>query len=135
MSDIRTVPANALATRALARPDSAVLAVLGTTVQARLQRPAASHELRPREVRVWGRNPDPRVDLAEAEVTQVPQRRRPDTQEATGERKGRTRRPVGETADLHEQVGASLNGPILPLITCVVARVLTPAATSRRYRP
>ena len=55
LSDIRTAAAGALAARTLARPDSAVLGVLGTGVQAYLQVLAAADELSIREVRVWGR--------------------------------------------------------------------------------
>lgn len=52
LSDIRTAAAGALAARALARPDSAVLGVLGTGVQAYLQVLAAADELPIREVRI-----------------------------------------------------------------------------------
>ncbi|MEU3278900.1 ornithine cyclodeaminase family protein [Streptomyces antibioticus] len=57
ISDIRTAAAGALAARALARPDSSVLAVLGTGTQAYLQTLAAADVLPVREVRIWGRNP------------------------------------------------------------------------------
>ncbi|MFE0732000.1 ornithine cyclodeaminase family protein [Streptomyces antibioticus] len=57
ISDIRTAAAGALAARALARPDSTVLAVLGTGTQAYLQTLAAADVLPLREVRVWGRDP------------------------------------------------------------------------------
>ncbi|MET9134599.1 ornithine cyclodeaminase family protein [Streptomyces antibioticus] len=57
ISDIRTAAAGALAARALARPDSTVLAVLGTGTQAYLQTLAAADVLPLREVRIWGRNP------------------------------------------------------------------------------
>jgi ornithine cyclodeaminase/alanine dehydrogenase-like protein (mu-crystallin family) len=58
LSDIRTAAAGALAARVLARPDSTVLGVLGTGVQAYLQVLAAAGELPIRVVRAWGRDPD-----------------------------------------------------------------------------
>ncbi|MFJ1733022.1 ornithine cyclodeaminase family protein [Streptomyces sp. NPDC088254] len=73
ISDIRTAAAGALAARTLARPDSAVLAVLGTGVQAYLQILAAAHELPLREVRVWGRNPDHVLRLTAAVMARHPE--------------------------------------------------------------
>ncbi|MFI5689106.1 ornithine cyclodeaminase family protein [Streptomyces sp. NPDC051636] len=66
LSDIRTAAAGALAARTLARPESAVLGVLGTGVQAYLQVLAAADELPIREVRVWGRRHSRALRLAEA---------------------------------------------------------------------
>lgn len=58
LSDIRTAAAGALAARILARPNSTVLGVLGTGVQAYLQVLAAADELPIRVVRAWGRDPN-----------------------------------------------------------------------------
>lgn len=55
LSDIRTAAAGGLAARMLARPESALLGVLGTGAQAYLQVLAAAAELPLREVRIWGR--------------------------------------------------------------------------------
>ena len=66
LSDVRTAAAGALAARTLARPDSAVLGVLGTGVQAYLQVLAAADELPITEVRVWGRHPDRTARFARA---------------------------------------------------------------------
>ncbi|GIH06099.1 ornithine cyclodeaminase [Rhizocola hellebori] len=66
LSDVRTAAAGALAARALARPDSDVLGVLGTGVQAYLQVLAAADELPITEVRVWGRRAGRVARFAEA---------------------------------------------------------------------
>lgn len=56
LTAIRTAAVSAVATRALARPDSATLAVLGTGVQAR-SHIAALRLIRPlRRIRIWGRS-------------------------------------------------------------------------------
>ncbi|HSJ31794.1 MAG TPA: ornithine cyclodeaminase family protein [Longimicrobiales bacterium] len=58
LTAIRTAAVSAVATRALARDDARVLAVLGTGVQAR-SHIAAITLVRPiREVRIWGRRPE-----------------------------------------------------------------------------
>lgn len=55
---VRTAAVSGVATRALARPEAGVLAVLGNGVQAALH-VEAMRAVRPvREVRVWGRNPE-----------------------------------------------------------------------------
>jgi ornithine cyclodeaminase len=57
ITTIRTAAASAVATRALARPDAADLAILGTGVQATAHL-EAMRVVRPiRRVRVWSRNP------------------------------------------------------------------------------
>lgn len=56
ITELRTAAASRLATRLLARPDSAVLAVLGTGVQARAHVRALARERAWREVRVAGRD-------------------------------------------------------------------------------
>jgi ornithine cyclodeaminase len=56
LTEIRTAAASALATRELSRPDSKVLAVLGTGAQARWHA-LAMPVVRPiQEIRIWGRN-------------------------------------------------------------------------------
>ncbi|MCP2324201.1 ornithine cyclodeaminase [Hamadaea flava] len=78
LSDIRTAATGALAARTLARPDAAVLGVLGTGTQAYLQVLAAAAERPVREVRVWGRRPHRASKLVAALY-----RRRPDLRVAT----------------------------------------------------
>lgn len=57
ITEMRTAAASAVATRALARPDTEVLAILGSGVQARAH-VEALRLVRPfREVRIWGRTP------------------------------------------------------------------------------
>jgi ornithine cyclodeaminase len=72
LSDIRAAAAGALAARALARADAAVLGVLGTGVQAYLQVLAAAAERPIREVRVWGRHAPRTAALAAALRTRRP---------------------------------------------------------------
>ena len=60
----RTAAGSALATRLLARPDSAVMAVLGTGVQARAHAAAVPRMLSLREIRVAGRDPEKAAALA-----------------------------------------------------------------------
>jgi alanine dehydrogenase len=62
---VRTAGGSALATRLLARPDSSVLAILGTGVQARSHAKAIPRVMPGlREVRVAGRSPDKAEGLA-----------------------------------------------------------------------
>jgi ornithine cyclodeaminase/alanine dehydrogenase-like protein (mu-crystallin family) len=58
LGQIRTGAASAVATRLLARPDSAVLALLGTGYQAETQLEACAAVRRLSEVRVWSRTPE-----------------------------------------------------------------------------
>lgn len=67
ITEMRTAAASAVATRALARPDAKVLAVLGTGVQARVHVEALRLVRDFREVRLWGRTPERAQRLA-AEV-------------------------------------------------------------------
>lgn len=62
---MRTAGGSALATRLLARGDAAVMAVLGTGVQARAHARLVSRERRLREIRVAGRDPAAARRLAE----------------------------------------------------------------------
>ena len=62
---MRTAGGSALATRLLARPDAAVMAVLGTGVQARAHARLVPRVRRLREVRVAGRDPAAARALAE----------------------------------------------------------------------
>ncbi len=56
LTEIRTAAASALATRALSRPESKVLAVLGTGAQARWHARAIPVVRPIEELRLWGRN-------------------------------------------------------------------------------
>ncbi len=56
ITEIRTAAASALATKLLARPDAAVLAVLGTGVQARAHARGIPHVRPVREIRIAGRD-------------------------------------------------------------------------------
>ncbi len=73
ITEMRTAAASAVATRALARPDAAVLAILGTGLQARIHAEALPLVRPFREIRIWGRNPDRAAALA-AEVGAVAMR-------------------------------------------------------------
>ena len=64
ITEMRTAAASAVATRALAAPDAAVLAVLGTGVQARVHVEALRLVRDFREVRIWGRTPERAAALA-----------------------------------------------------------------------
>lgn len=64
LTAIRTAAVSAVATRALARADAAVLAVLGTGVQARSHIEAIPLVRPVREVRIWGRTPGHAQQLA-----------------------------------------------------------------------
>jgi ornithine cyclodeaminase len=69
----RTAAASAVATRLLASPDAAVLAILGTGVQARAHALTVSRVCPGlREVRIAGRNPDHAVALAEELGSRLP---------------------------------------------------------------
>lgn len=68
LTAIRTAAVSAVATRALARKDASVLAVLGSGVQARSHIGALPHVRPIREVRIWGRNKEHALRLAR-EVT------------------------------------------------------------------
>jgi ornithine cyclodeaminase len=58
LTAVRTAAASAVATRALARPDSAELAILGTGEQAARHLEALSMVRPLRNVRIWGRSPE-----------------------------------------------------------------------------
>ena len=58
VTSVRTAAASAVATRALARPDATVLAVLGTGEQARAHVPAMLAVRDVERIRIWGRNTD-----------------------------------------------------------------------------
>lgn len=58
ITELRTAAVTAAATKALARPDARVLAVLGTGVQARAHVQALRLVRRFDEIRVWGRTPE-----------------------------------------------------------------------------
>jgi thiomorpholine-carboxylate dehydrogenase len=64
ITEMRTAATSALATRAMAAVDAAVLAVLGTGVQARVHMEALRLVRQFREVRVWGRTPERAARLA-----------------------------------------------------------------------
>lgn len=57
LTDVRTAAAGAVAARHLARPDSAVAAILGAGMQARLQLEALTLVRPIREARIWARDP------------------------------------------------------------------------------
>jgi alanine dehydrogenase len=65
ITEIRTAGVSALATRALARPDARVLAILGTGVQARAHVEALAEVMNIDEVRVWGRTTKHAADVAD----------------------------------------------------------------------
>jgi ornithine cyclodeaminase/alanine dehydrogenase-like protein (mu-crystallin family) len=70
ITEVRTAAVSAVATRALARKDAAVVAVLGTGVQSRSHVEAMRHVLPEAEIRVWSRRdePTPERALAGADV-------------------------------------------------------------------
>jgi ornithine cyclodeaminase/alanine dehydrogenase-like protein (mu-crystallin family) len=70
ITEMRTAAASAVATKAMAAPGAAVLAVLGTGVQARVHVEALRLVRDFREVRVWGCSPEKAVQVA-AEVGAV----------------------------------------------------------------
>jgi ornithine cyclodeaminase len=65
LTEIRTAAVSAVATRALARPDTAKVAILGTGVQARRHVEAMRMILPAAEIVVWGRTPDHAAALCE----------------------------------------------------------------------
>ena len=64
LTDRRTAMAGALAAKAIARPESKTLGVIGTGIQARMQAELIARTLGLDEVLVWGRNADPAAALA-----------------------------------------------------------------------
>lgn len=71
ITEMRTAAASAVATRALAKPDAQVLAILGTGAQARSHVEALRLVRAFREVRIWGRTPENAKRCA-AEVGAIP---------------------------------------------------------------
>ena len=65
ITEIRTAAASALATRALARPDARVVAILGTGVQAHAHMSALREVMHIEELRVWGRTQTKAADLVD----------------------------------------------------------------------
>jgi ornithine cyclodeaminase/alanine dehydrogenase-like protein (mu-crystallin family) len=63
-TEIRTAAVSAVATRALARPDARVVAVLGTGVQSRSHVEAMRAVLPEAEIRVWSRREEPSPERA-----------------------------------------------------------------------
>jgi ornithine cyclodeaminase/alanine dehydrogenase-like protein (mu-crystallin family) len=59
ITEIRTAAVSAVATRALARPDTSVVAILGAGVQSRSHVEAMQHVLPDAEIRVWSRRDEP----------------------------------------------------------------------------
>lgn len=70
ITEIRTAAASALATRALAKPDAKVVAILGTGVQARAHVQALSQVISAPRFRVWGRNPSHADEVAKEAIEQ-----------------------------------------------------------------
>lgn len=66
LTDIRTAAAGAVAAKALSRPDSQIVTVLGTGAQAKLQVEALSVVRTLKEIRVWGRKRDRAENLAKS---------------------------------------------------------------------
>ena len=65
ITEMRTAAVSAVGTRALAAPDSDVLAILGAGLQARSHVEALSLVRDFKEIRIWARNPDRAQALAE----------------------------------------------------------------------
>ena len=65
ITEIRTAAVSAVATRTLARPDSAIVAILGTGTQARAHVHAMRHVFPRAEIRIWGRDRPRAEALAE----------------------------------------------------------------------
>ncbi len=65
ITEIRTAATSALATRALARPDARIVAILGTGVQARAHVGALAEVMQIDELRVWGRTPTKAAEVAD----------------------------------------------------------------------
>jgi ornithine cyclodeaminase len=64
VTEIRTAAVSAVATRALARPDARVVAILGSGVQGRSHVAAMRAVLPEAELRIWSRTPEHAVGLA-----------------------------------------------------------------------
>jgi ornithine cyclodeaminase/alanine dehydrogenase-like protein (mu-crystallin family) len=64
VTEIRTAAVSAVATRALARRDASVVAVLGAGVQSRSHVEAMQHVLPEAEIRVWSRRDEPTPERA-----------------------------------------------------------------------
>jgi ornithine cyclodeaminase len=71
LTEIRTAAASALATRALSRPESKVLAVLGTGAQAEWHARAIPVVRPIEQLRIWGRNPAHAAALAQRLGTEL----------------------------------------------------------------
>ena len=65
ITEIRTAATSALATRALARADAGVLAIVGTGVQARAHVTALAEVMNVDELRIWGRSAKDAADVAD----------------------------------------------------------------------
>jgi alanine dehydrogenase len=65
ITEIRTAATSALATRALARTDAHVVAILGTGVQARAHVAALAEVINIGELRIWGRTAKEAADVAD----------------------------------------------------------------------
>jgi len=65
ITEIRTAATSALATRALARSDARVLAILGTGVQARAHVAALAEVMNVDELRIWGRTAKVAAEVAD----------------------------------------------------------------------
>lgn len=72
VTSLRTAAASAVATRALARPDAAELLIVGTGEQARAHAPAMLAVRSLRRIRIWGRDADKAVELANELAPQYP---------------------------------------------------------------
>lgn len=72
ITEARTAAVSAAATRALARPDASVLAILGCGVQARSHLEALALVRTLREVRVWSRTAEHRTRFADEHRDRVP---------------------------------------------------------------
>jgi alanine dehydrogenase len=66
LGQVRTGAASGVATRLMSRPESRVVAIIGTGLQARTQLEAISHVRKIEEVRAYGRDPKRRGDFASA---------------------------------------------------------------------
>jgi alanine dehydrogenase len=66
LGQVRTGAASGVATRILSRPDSRVVAIIGTGLQARTQLEAISHVRKISEVRAFGRDEKRRAEFAAA---------------------------------------------------------------------
>ena len=133
---VRTAAGSVLATRYLARPDAAVLAILGTGVQARSHLRAMARERRWAEVRVTGRDEGKARALADELATELglPIRAAPSYREAlagadvacaTTHSPEPVVRREWLPADIHvNSVGLSPEGPEVDAATVVDALVV-----------